>query len=188
MRCPPSRNKRRGIAAVEFAVCVPILFLVLAGIWEVARITEVQQVMWNSVREAARDCSTGQTDFQTVANQLTTYLQSAEPGAFGYGHSTTLKAPTVTLPANTTGWMCWDTTANKELFTVTFRDLTNTAATDPTSMSQLDVYEVGIQVPYSSVGFQAVATITGKTRLYSNVTWASMQDSPYTITPYLPAH
>lgn len=178
---------RRGIAAVEFAVCSPVVFLMLAGVWEVGRITEVQQVMWNSAREAARDASTGQIDLKTVAANLATYLQSAEPTAFAMGHATTLKAPTVTLAANTTGYMCWDTTANRELFTITFKNLTTPSVTDPTGMSQLDRYEIGVQVPYPSVGWIPVAPITGKDRLYSTVTWASMQDSPFTVSPYLPA-
>jgi Flp pilus assembly protein TadG len=51
--------RRRGAAAVEFAVCAPLLFLLLLGLWEVGRITEVGNVMWNSSREGARDASLG---------------------------------------------------------------------------------------------------------------------------------
>src|ERR1700730_9607539 len=82
---------RRGVARVEFAVCLPLLFTILFGLWEVGRITEVQQVMWNSAREAARDCSLGQDNLSTTATNLLTYLQSAEPTAFGKGHTTTMK-------------------------------------------------------------------------------------------------
>ena len=125
--------------------------VILAGLWEVGRITEVQQVMWNSAREAARDASLGQDNLQTVAANLLTYLQGAEQTAFGTGHSTTMIAPVVTLPANTYGYTCWDNTANQELFTITFTDLTNTTVTDPTGMSQLDLYQIGVQVPYTSI-------------------------------------
>ena len=185
--CAPAGARRRGVAALEFAVCFPVLLFILIGLWEVGRVTEVTQVMWNSAREAARDSSLGQNNLLTVANNLLTYLQSAEPTAFGAGHTTTMKAPVVTLPANTTGYMCWDTTANRELFTMTFADKTNTAVTDPTAMSQLDRYEIGVQVPYASVGWIPVAQITGTTRLYVAVDWASMVDSPFAIAPYLPA-
>jgi hypothetical protein len=143
--------------------------------------------MWNSAREAARDASLGQNNLKTVTNNLLTYLQSAEPSAFGKGHSTTIKAPVVTLPANTTGYTCWDTTANRELFTITFADFTDPTITDPTAMLQLDRYEIGVQVPYASVGWLPVAQITGKSRLYVAVDWASMVDSPFQIAPYLPA-
>jgi hypothetical protein len=181
------KPRRRGVAAVEFAVCLPLLFTVLFGLWEVGRITEVQQVMWNSAREAARDCSLGQDNLSAVATNLLVYLQSAEPTAFGQGHTTTMKAPVVTLPANTYGYTCWDTTANKELFTMTFADLTTTTVTDPTTMLQLDRYQIGVQTPYASVGWLPVPQITGKTRLYVAVEWASMVDSPFQIAPYLPA-
>jgi Flp pilus assembly protein TadG len=185
--CGGAKFRRRGVAAVEFAVCFPVLLFILLGLWEVGRITEVQQVMWNSAREAARDASLGQNNLKTVATNLLTYLQSAEPTAFGKGHSTTLKAPVVTLPANTTGYTCWDTTANRELFTLTFTDLTNPTLTDPTALSQLDRYEIGVQVPYASIGWLPVPQITGKSRLYVAVDWAAMVDAPFQIAPYLPA-
>jgi hypothetical protein len=178
---------RRGVAAVEFAVCLPLLFTILFGLWEVGRITEVQQVMWNSAREAARDASLGQDNLQTVATNLLTYLQSAEPTAFGSGHTTSMISPVVTLPANSTGYTCWDNTANRELFTITFTDFTNTNITDPTGMLQLDRYEIGVQVPYAGIGWIPVAQITGRSRLYVAVDWASMVDSPFQIAPNLTA-
>jgi Flp pilus assembly protein TadG len=180
---------RRGAAAVEFAVCAIPMFVLLIGLWEVGRMVEVQQVVWSSAREAARDASLGQDGLQTVATNLTNYLQNAEPNAFANGHSTSLKTPTFALPANTYGYTCWDTTAspNKELFTVTFIDITNTAVTDPTGMAQLDRYEIGVQVPYASIGWSTIPQITGITRLQATVDWVSMVDSPFQITPTLPA-
>jgi Flp pilus assembly protein TadG len=182
-----AKVSRRGVAAVEFAFCFPIMLLILFGMWEVGRITEVQNVSWNSAREGARDASMGQANLLAVANNLQLYLQGAEPGAFGKGHSTSMIAPVVTLPANTYGYTCWDNTANQELFTVTFIDKTNTSVTDPTAMSQLDVYELTIQVPYSSIGWLPVPQITGMTRLYTTVDWASLVDSPFQTVQSLPA-
>jgi Flp pilus assembly protein TadG len=178
---------RRATASVEFALCLPLIVWILFGLWELGRITEVQEVMWNSAREAGRDASLGQEDLKTVANNLATYLQAAEPSAFGQGHSTNMIAPVVTMPANTTGYTCWDTTANRELFTITFTDLTHTSVTDPQTMSQLDVYQIGVQVPYSNVGWLPTAYITGFTRLNAGVTWTAMVDAPFTIAPSLPA-
>jgi Flp pilus assembly protein TadG len=179
--------RRSGAAAVEFAFCAPIIFLILFGMLEVGRITNVQNVMWNSAREGARDASMGQANLQAVASNLLLYLQGAEPTAFGQGHSTSFISPVVTLPANTYGYTCWDNTANQELFTMTFTDLTNTGVTDPTGMSQLDNYQIGVQVPYSSVGWMPTPQITGIKRLYVAANWACMVDSPFQITPYLPA-
>jgi Flp pilus assembly protein TadG len=175
------------VAAVEFAFCAPLLFLLLLGLWEVGRFTEVSSVMWNSAREASRDASLGQTNLQGVANNLLIYLQGAEPTAFAQGDSTQMIAPVITLPPNTYGYTCWDTTANRELFTITFTDVTNPSVTDPTLMSQLDICAISVQVPYSSIGWLPVPTVTGVTRISATVDWVSMVDSPFQIAPSLPA-
>jgi Flp pilus assembly protein TadG len=178
---------RRGTAAVEFAATLPLLFTIMFGLWEVGRMTEVSNVMWNSAREGARDASMGQATLAQVAANVQLYLQSAEPTAFGQGHTTNMISPVISLPSNTYGFTCWDTTANRELFTITFSDVTNTAVTDPTGMAQLDIYKITVSAPYSSFGWLPVARITGTNRLQVTVTWASMVDSPFQIAPYLPA-
>lgn len=181
------RRRRSGLAAVEFAVCAPVMFLLLLGLWEIGRMTEVSTVMWNSAREAGRDASLGQQDFATVANNLLTYLQSAEPRAFGKGNKCSFKAAVITLPEKTTGLTCWDETKNRELFTVTFKDHTNPDIADPLGMKQLDRFEIGVQVPYSTIAWIPVAQLSGTNRLQAAVNWVSMVDSPFEIAPYLPA-
>jgi Flp pilus assembly protein TadG len=175
------------VAAVEFALCSPLVVTLMLGLWEVGRIAEVSNVMWNSGREAARDASLGQTNLQGVASNLLLYLQGAEPTAFGAGHTTNFISPVITLPANTYGYTCWDATANQELFTVTFADMTNTSVTDPTGMSQLDRYAINVSVPYASVGWLPTPTITGLTRLSITMDWACMIDTPFSIAPSLSA-
>ena len=71
-----AKDRRHGTAAVEFAVCLPLMCLVLTGLWEVGRITEVAEVMWNSAREAAPDASLGQDNLQTVTTNHLTYLRA----------------------------------------------------------------------------------------------------------------
>jgi hypothetical protein len=178
---------RRGVAAVEFALCLPLLMLLLLGLWEVGRIAQVVNVLKNGAREAARDASLGQDNFQTVASNLAAYLQGALPTAFGQGHSTTLQVPSITLPANTTGLTCWDNTTNQELFTITFTDITNPSVADPTAMQKLDHYKVGIQVPYSTIGWTTLVQITNVNRVSITVDWVCMRDAPFQITPALPA-
>jgi Flp pilus assembly protein TadG len=181
------KPRRQGTAAVEFAVCLPILFIILFGLWEVGRTVEVQNVAWNAAREGARDASMGQANLQAVANNLVLYLQSAEPSAFGQGHSTSLIAPVITLPANSYGYTCWDNTANCELFTMSFTDVTTPTVTDPTGMAQLDHYRITVSYPYTSIGWLPVTEVITSGRLYVAVDWASMVDSPFTIPPSLPA-
>jgi Flp pilus assembly protein TadG len=182
-----ARFRRDGTAAVEFACCLPLLVLIMTALWEVGRFTEVQQVMWNGGRESARDASLGQDDLSTVSTNLLTYLQGAEQTAFGRGHSTSMISPVITLPANTYGYTCWDNTANRELFTMTFTDVTNPNVTDPTLMTQLDLYQIGVQVPFSSISWSPVIPIGGYSRLKVTVVWTSLVDTPFQIAPDLPA-
>jgi Flp pilus assembly protein TadG len=119
---PGLKTCRRGVAAVEFALCLPLVVLLMVGLWEVGRIVQVVNVLMNGAREAGRDASLGQDNLQTVASNELTYLQSAMPGTFGQGDSTSLQAATG-LPTNTTGYTCWDNTTNRELFTITFMDM-----------------------------------------------------------------
>ena len=47
----------------------------LLGIWEVGRITEVQQMLHNAAREGGRQASTGQPDATGVTNVVKNYVK-----------------------------------------------------------------------------------------------------------------
>jgi Flp pilus assembly protein TadG len=178
---------RRGAAAVELAVCLPLLVTLLLGMLEVGRMVEVQQVTCNSVREGARDASLGSANLLALGANLQLYLQSAEPGAFGAGHSTSFITSVVTLPANTYGYTCWDNTANRELFTFMFADVTKPTVTDPSGMSQLDVYSVSVSYPFASVSWLPATQVLGQSRFTATVYWVSMVDSPFQLSTGLQA-
>lgn len=182
----PERGRRQGVAAVELALCLPLIVLLMLGLWEVGRIVQVANVLSNGARESARDASLGQDTLQTIANNQLSYLQNALPGGLTQGHSTSI-VPASALAQNTVGYTCWDSTTNQELFTITFTDLTNTGVTDPTQMQKLDHYQMSLQVPYAAVGWNTLAQITSVNRISVTVDWASMVDNPFQITPSLPA-
>jgi len=48
------RSLRRGATVVEFAVVAPVLFLLLFGLFEFARMLMVQQALTNAAREGCR--------------------------------------------------------------------------------------------------------------------------------------
>jgi Flp pilus assembly protein TadG len=50
----PRGRRRRGVAAVEFAIVAPIFFMLVIGIIEVGRAIMVQQVLINASRVGAR--------------------------------------------------------------------------------------------------------------------------------------
>ena len=49
-----SRNRERGSAMVEAAICIPLLLVLMVGIFEVGRAYETWQVLTNAAREGAR--------------------------------------------------------------------------------------------------------------------------------------
>jgi Flp pilus assembly protein TadG len=66
---------RRGVAAVELAIILPFVLLLLVGVWEVGRLVEVQQLLTNAVREGGRQASTGTKTVAQVKDDVVRYLQ-----------------------------------------------------------------------------------------------------------------
>ena len=54
-------------------------------------------------------------------------------------------------------------------------------------MSQLDLYQIGVQVPFTSIGWSSLVPIAGFDRLQVSVVWTSLVDTPFQIAPDLPA-
>ena len=49
-----TRNRERGSAMVETAICIPLLLVLMVGIFEVGRAYETWQVLTNAALEGAR--------------------------------------------------------------------------------------------------------------------------------------
>jgi Flp pilus assembly protein TadG len=71
------RQGRRAVAAVEFAVILPVILTLLLGIWEVGRMIEIQQILHNAAREGGRQAATGQLTNAQVQTAVIQYLQTA---------------------------------------------------------------------------------------------------------------
>ena len=65
---------RSGTAAVELAVSLPFLLLIVFGIWEVGRMVQAQQLVANAVREGGRKAAAGQSDATDVRQSVVNYL------------------------------------------------------------------------------------------------------------------
>lgn len=66
-------RRRHGTAAVELAVMLPFLLVVILGIWEVGRMVHVQQIIANAAREGGRQASSGQASASTVTKFVVDY-------------------------------------------------------------------------------------------------------------------
>ncbi len=67
-------NRRTGTAAVELAVCLPLLLVILSGLWEVGRMVQAQQIIANAAREGGRRAAAGVVDDATIKQYVATYM------------------------------------------------------------------------------------------------------------------
>lgn len=76
-----SRRKRRGVAAVEFAVIAPLFFMLLFGMIEFGRMIMVQQLLTQASREGARQAVLDGATSAQVEQAVEEYLASVSiPG------------------------------------------------------------------------------------------------------------
>ena len=72
-----STQRRRGVATVEFAVILPVLLLLVVGLFELGQLVRVRQILDNAVREGARQASLGKKSVN-VPNPLNPSLETIE--------------------------------------------------------------------------------------------------------------
>lgn len=72
-----SQSKRRGVAAVEFALVVPLFVLLVFGMIEVGRVVMVHQVLTNAAREGARAAILEGSTTSRVETVIGNYLTGA---------------------------------------------------------------------------------------------------------------
>ncbi len=107
---------RLGVAAVEFAIVVPIFLLMVFGIMELGRAFMVQQIITNASREGARRAILEQATAVEVQTLVNDYLGATSvnsgatvvlnPAALGPGIG--LGDPisvTVTVPYSSVSWL-----------------------------------------------------------------------------------
>ncbi|MBI2803615.1 MAG: pilus assembly protein [Planctomycetes bacterium] len=98
---PGKTQERRGTAAVELAVCLPFLLVVVFGIWEVGRMVQVQELVANAAREGGRQAAAGQTSSTAIRQYVVSYLN--RNGLTGVDISmvtlTNLTTPSATEPS-----------------------------------------------------------------------------------------
>lgn len=103
---------------------LPLLLILLVGIWEVGRMIEVQQVVSNAAREGARQAATGVRTTAQVQQAVLNYLQNAGVSTAGVTVTVTdVSAPgtdpaaatqldnlrvTVALPFANVRWIAFD--------------------------------------------------------------------------------
>lgn len=122
------RKSRRGAAALEFAIVLPMLLILVMGVLEVGRLLDIQQILTCAAREGARH---GAANSPTAGaeNIVRRYLKnqgliaaaSTATVTISTNGTTTSGFPVyqvrVTLPANSIHWvgLPYVTSANTQL-------------------------------------------------------------------------
>jgi hypothetical protein len=71
------KTNRKGVAAVEFALVLPLFLILFLGMIELGRGIQVQQVLTNAAREGARYACLDQSTAAQVQSTVLTYMADA---------------------------------------------------------------------------------------------------------------
>jgi Flp pilus assembly protein TadG len=176
MRIPKRSSIRDGVAAVEFAVTAPLLFLLLLGTWELGRVVQVYQILNSAVREGARIAAQGQ-----IINLTGSYTQinvnSGTPNVYDTVENT-LKVAGI------------DTSAfDSSKVSFTFLDSAGNPVSNPTQPWQGTKgqrFKVTATLPYSSFRWTNL-NLLNITQIQVTFFWACLIDDPFTVDTNLPS-
>jgi Flp pilus assembly protein TadG len=174
---PGAGRRRRGVAAVEFACIVPLLLLLLVGIWELGRIIHVQIIMNNAARDAARLAAqanvvntTGaytQIRFDTGTPNIEQSVQSYLTAA-GITDLTGLVIELQFVEPATAGG-----------------SVPTAVNADPCDGVKNQRFRVKVSIPYDNVRWTSLSLINPST-LTAEVYWQCLVDDPFTVNTSLP--
>lgn len=160
------QHNRRGTVAVEAAIVLPILLIMMLGIWEVGRIIQVQQMLVNSAREGARLAAGGYVNSTPVTDAMVQqavrdYLQAAG-------------LPTAAVSG-----------ANVQLTCLATPPWVN-----PSDALPLDRFQVKVTIPagpaFESLRWSFVTKLTSKSDMEAIVDWVSLNNVKITVDTQLP--
>jgi Flp pilus assembly protein TadG len=152
------RATRRGIAAIEFVIVLPLITILLLGLWEGGRLIEIKQIMSNAAREGARQAASGQANTAQVQATVTNYLQAAG-----------LPTQNVVVTVQNLGFVGNPPPADN----------------NPQDATQLDRLQVTVTMPFSNVRWIALNLATGpNTMLSAQSVWCSIKDKAYPPVDY----
>jgi len=159
------------VAAVEMAFLMPLLLLLLVGVWEVGRIIHVQTLMSNAARDGARVAAQART-----VNTVGSYTEIR----FASGTST----PNIedTVKAFLAGSGITDLTG----VTVSFQFIDgDTSMTDPYQGVKNQQFRIVVTVPYANIRWTTLSIINPST-LTAEVRWSCLVDEPFTMNTTMP--
>lgn len=176
MRLHKLTGERRGVAAVELAVVSPLLVLLLMGTWEVGRLVQVHQILFNAAREGARVAAQGQ-----IINLTGQYTQinvnTGTPNVYDTVQNTLSAAGINT------------STFDSSKVQFTFLDSSGNPVATPTQPwegTKGQRFRVTAVLPYDAFRWSQL-NLLNITQINVSVDWVSMIDDPFTVNVNLPS-
>jgi len=155
-------QRRRGTATVELAVVLAFIMApALVGIWELGRMGEVEQLLSNAARDAARRASSGQVTTAQTVQVVTDNLRSA---------NITTTNVQVTVENLTQGNSA---TFNSSGTTVAGSDF------DLTQSDQNDRLQLTISIPFNDFRWATVNRMFASSNLTARTTWYALRDKDF---------
>ncbi|MCE9544507.1 MAG: pilus assembly protein [Planctomycetia bacterium] len=156
---------RRGAVAVEAAIVMTVLVVLVMGMWEAGRLLQMSRILEDAAREGARMAAGGTNNNTAVTVSM---VQQAVKD-----YMTMAGVPAAAVSG------CQVTVTNNS----------GNSWTDPTDAQPLDEITVKVVIPsgtaFNSLKFISTA-FTGITQLSASARWMSANDSNVTLSSQLP--
>jgi Flp pilus assembly protein TadG len=174
---PQTKQRRRGVAAVEFAFVLPLLLLLLLGIWELGRIIHVQILLNSAARDGARLAAQAY-----IVNTSGSYTQIS----FNSG--------TPNIDGSIKAYLHGAGITNQAGMQISFQFVEAVGSTpvtpngtnaNPYMGHKNQRFRVRIVLPYANVRWTTL-TLINPTNLTAEAYWQCMVDDPFTLNTTLP--
>ncbi|MFL5339652.1 MAG: TadE/TadG family type IV pilus assembly protein [Gemmataceae bacterium] len=159
-------RRRPGLAAVEAALVVPVIVLLLLGLWEIGRMANVSQIMNHATREAGRQASTGYNSYDQIKTIVSNDLTQA-----GLSNLNGLTLQITNLTTGDTG---------PGTHGINIHDY------DPTNAKQNDQLEVMISLPYENVRWGPRLLTSSVSRINTRTIWVCLKDQSFPTNVTVP--
>lgn len=163
------KEERRGVAVVELAFLMPLLLMLIVGVWEIGRLVQLQQIMNQAARDGARIASQAK-----IVNTTGAYTQI----------DMTTTDPNVTDTVKDYLYGCGITDLTGLQVTFTYLD-GDTTLTQPYQGAKNQHFRIYVSLPYANMKWTTLSLIN-PTTLAAQCDWNIMVDDPFTITTTLP--
>jgi Flp pilus assembly protein TadG len=192
--------KRPALATVEAALVLPLLFILLFGVWEVSRMLDVCQVVSNSAREGARQASAGlpasnvnipagKTSYG-VQNFVAMYLMnSGLPAPINRPFTVTVTDLTATGQPSCSCTFIYSA-GSSSAYNLQLTQIGTAPSVDPVlNAARNDVLSVQVTYPYDEARLSPVNLYVffGTWDLSDTAYWPCMIDVPITINASIPS-